>query len=99
MADVEMVWIFVGPKANFPSGVFSSLDSARQWISRHQLTGVLTEYPIDVSVYDWAISRGDFTPTKPIHSTPLFIGTFSSATQAHYHFEAGGCDELDVPSA
>jgi hypothetical protein len=36
--------------------------------------GVLTQYPVDMSIYEWAIERGYFTPRRPDHRTPLFIG-------------------------
>lgn len=83
------VWVFVGEGARFPSGIFTFLDDGKQWISSNRLTGVLTKYPLDQGVYDWAVSRGLFTPKKPEHGSPIFIGKFTSASMDHFHFEDG----------
>lgn len=82
------VWVFVGERSGV-GGVFSQLDIARQWIESRTLSGILTEYPIDVGAYDWAISNSAFRPTKPEHSLPAFIGSFVSAKMRHHHFEHG----------
>jgi hypothetical protein len=89
MLDVKTIWVFTGPKANFPSGVFSSRDSAEEWIKKRSLSGPLTRYPVDVSAYDWAISKSYFKPSKEEHSTSDFIARFSSASQEHFHYENG----------
>jgi hypothetical protein len=89
MSDKSFVWVFNGTGGRFPSGVFSSVQTAELWIARHALTGVLTAYPIDIGVYDWATSSGVFTPKRPEHSSSAFVGTFTSARQEHMHFEGG----------
>jgi hypothetical protein len=53
---------------------------------------MITEYPVDVGVYDWAVARGSFCPSKSHHSTPEFIGGFTTATQNHGHFTDGAHD-------
>lgn len=83
------VWVFVGERNSLPSGVFSSKDSAESWISDHYLTGVLTSYPVDIGIYEWAIEKGYFNPTKEHHKSPDFIQNFSSANLEHYHYENG----------
>ena len=83
------IWVFNGSGAQFPSGVFSSREAASNWISKHRLTGVLTCYPIDEGVYDWATRTGLFEPKRDKHHSPEFIGAFSSAMQQHVHFENG----------
>jgi hypothetical protein len=83
------VWIFKGDSAHWPSGVFSSRGAAVQWITEHHLTGMITGYPVDVGVYDWAVARGSFCPSKPQHSSPEFIGGFTAAAQNHGHFTDG----------
>jgi hypothetical protein len=83
------VWIFLGDRAKRPSGVFSSREAAVRWIAEHHLTGMITEYPVDVGVYDWAVGRGSFRPGKPQHSSPDFIGGFTTAVQNHGHFTDG----------
>ena len=86
---MDVVWVFCGPSAQFPSGVFSSKENAEEWIAKHSLTGTLTVYPIDTGVYDWAIQKGFFNPKEDKHRTPKFIQQFSSASQEHYHYEDG----------
>jgi len=90
--EIGFVWVFVGEGARFPSGVFTSLDIGKAWISSNKLTGVLTKYPLDEGVYNWAISHGLFTPKKLEHGTSIFIGKFSSASMDHFHFENGVMD-------
>jgi hypothetical protein len=83
------VWVFNGENARFPSGVFASRASAEAWISLHHLTGLLTKYPVNIGVYDWAVENAFFTPKRSEHTSPKFIGGFTSASLEHVHFEAG----------
>jgi len=83
------VWVFVGENSRFPSGIFISFEAGEKWIMEHKLTGVLTEYPLNEGVHDWAIAHGLFTPKKPEHSSPSFIGKFTCASMEHFHFELG----------
>ena len=50
--------VFHGTSARFSGGVFSQKDIAEEWIAKHKLSGVLTEYPLDTGVYDWAVKEG-----------------------------------------
>lgn len=83
------VWVFNGQGGQFPGGVFRTSDEAKAWIRKYRLSGVLTEYPIGVGTYDWACERSFFTPKAEKHSTPDFIGKFTSAAQRHIHFDNG----------
>ena len=56
---------------------------------KNKLTGVLTKYPIDIGVYDWAIEHDLFIPKEDKHKHPSFIGSFTSASMDHYHFLDG----------
>jgi len=85
---MDNVWVFNGG-GSLPSAVFTRRDLAVRWIAQHKLTGVLTSYPLDVAVYDWAVASGVFKPQRPDQSEPRFIGRFSSASLEHYHYEAG----------
>jgi hypothetical protein len=87
--SLPTVWIFNGAKASFPSGVFNSRAEATAWIERHKLSGVLTEYPVGVGIFDWAVANRFFTPNKPAHQEAKFIQSFTSARQTHEHYEAG----------
>jgi hypothetical protein len=85
----EGVWVFNGDGGRFAGGIFTSRDRAETWISDNKLNGLLTRYPLDVGVYEWAIAAGLFTAKKPDHSTARFIGSFTTASQTHDHYEHG----------
>ena len=55
---MDSIWIFDGVGSQFPNGVFTTRELAEAWIIKHRLTGTLTQYPIDVGVYEWAIENG-----------------------------------------
>jgi hypothetical protein len=83
------VWVFNGNNSSFPSGIFSTRELAENFIIEYKLSGVLTLYPLDQSVYDWAISNNFFSIKKDDEKTPKFIQRFSSASQEHFHYENG----------
>lgn len=86
---VDSVWIFHGARARFSGGVFTERATAELWILAHRLTGILTRYPVDVGVYDWAVKNEYFLPEKPEHQTSSFVGGFTSARMEHIHFADG----------
>ena len=88
-AEKRKVWVFLGEGATHAAAVFSSLEKAEAWIASSEVSGILTAYPLDQSVYDWMIERGSFRPKKDYQRQPKFIGSFSSAYAEHYHYEAG----------
>ena len=89
MQKDNQIWIFNGSSSRFCSGVFSSRETAENWISRNKLSGLLTLYPINEGVYDWAINNKHFSPKKDVETTSEFIQKFTSANQEHYHYENG----------
>ncbi len=92
MTDILSAWVFHGAGSQFTSGVFSSMRIATEWIEKHGLTGVLTKYPVDVGVYDWATQNGLFTAKKDHETSTKFIQRFTTTSQEHYHFENGKCE-------
>ncbi|MCC3153596.1 hypothetical protein Q3A66_12220 [Hymenobacter sp. BT770] len=87
-ADADAgVWVFHGSGSRFASGVFTTRDQAEAWIHQHDLTGVLTRYPIDQGVYDWAKEKQLFQPTEPEHTEAAFIQRFTSGSQEHFHYD------------
>jgi len=88
---MSSVWVFVGEGANFPSGVFDSREAAGNWIVANELSGSLTEYPLNTSVYDWAIANDLWQPKRDDQKSAKFIQRFSSAHLAHFHYEHGKC--------
>ncbi|MEL6610719.1 MAG: hypothetical protein AAFQ53_01385 [Bacteroidota bacterium] len=85
------VWVFNAARATFPGGVFTTRARAEAWIAKHQLSGTLTAYPIDMSVMDWGYEVGAFAPGKFDNKmdNARFVGGFSSGVQEHYHYENG----------
>jgi len=82
----QFVWVFMGVGARFPSGVFSARDNAEHWIAENKLTGMLTAYPVDNGVFDWARAAG--YEGKRTELTPIFIGSYASRLE-HYHYSEG----------
>jgi len=93
MFPLHQVWVFTGLTGHFPGGVFTDVSLAEAWIAKHSLTGVITAYPVDQGCFDWAIENGctNLSPEKLAikRIDPAFIGSFSSASQEHFHYESG----------
>ncbi|MDP9864949.1 hypothetical protein J2S55_004215 [Streptosporangium brasiliense] len=53
---------------------------------------MLTEYPLDTGVYDWAIEHGHFQPRAAHQQTPSSVGRFTTAHQEHFHYTDGDPD-------
>ena len=92
--DDNMVFVFNGEHNHFPSAVFSSRAKAEEWIARNHLGGTLTAYPLDVSVYEWAINQKYFAPKGDYQRTSAFVANFSSAFTGHWHY---GIDDHNEP--
>jgi len=92
MSQFQSVWVFSGDGGRFPSGIFTAKGGAEKWISENKLTGMLTEYPVDIGVYQWSMHMDYFQPKKDKELTPEFIQRFSSASQEHFHYENGERD-------
>lgn len=56
---------------------------------KNKLSGILTNYPIDIGVYDWAVQNNFFSPNNEKQKLPSFIGSFTFASMEHYHFLDG----------
>jgi hypothetical protein len=85
----KSIYVFMGESAQFPSGAFMSFDLAKEWIEKYTLSGVLTKMPIDIGIYDWAISMEYFEPKREYQKEGKFIQKFTSASLEHWHFENG----------
>lgn len=85
----SQIYVFIGKQAIFPTGVFLSREKAEELISRHSLTGILSVYPTDMLLYDWAIEKEYFEVKKDYQKSPKFIEQFSCASAEHYHYEKG----------
>ena len=88
---MESVWVFNGIQPCFPSGVFTNRAQAESWILLHKLTGTLTEYPLDIGMYEYSVEKKLFKPHKEEHWSSIFIGRFSGGGLNHFHYEDGQC--------
>lgn len=93
MLPERHVWVFNSDARGFPGGVFTDRTVAETWIAMRRLTGVLTAYPIDEGCYDFAIRNGllSLRALEQNKDNPKFVGSFSSASLDHYHYEDGKC--------
>jgi hypothetical protein len=89
MQDEQFIWVFCGEGSHLPAALFTDEGLAETWIKAHMLSGILTAYPINKSVYDWAIENRYFRPAAAHQQNPRFIGTFTCASLRHYHYESG----------
>jgi len=87
--DIDCVWVFNGDGARYASGIFTSKAKAAEWIAHHRLSGLLTAYPVDEGVFDWAIRTGRFRVKGEKHTSSGFIQGFTTAGQDHVHYENG----------
>jgi hypothetical protein len=51
-------------RTNFPAGIFESKEKAEELLN-YSLTGILSLYPIDMLLYDWAIEIFRFEYQAP----------------------------------
>jgi hypothetical protein len=87
--STEFVWVFAGARSTLSSAVFTDKKTADAWISGHRLSGMLTKYPLNTGIYDWALKANKFIPKRDDQKTPEFIGRFTCAYLEHYHYENG----------
>ncbi len=86
---MKSVWVFHGEGARFGSAIFALVETAEAWISENKCSGMLTEYPLNVSVFDWAVESGFFALEKIENKPMSFVQNFTSASQQHFHYING----------
>ena len=89
MTSNNSVWIFVAENAPFPSGVFDTAETGEAWVTKHNLSGTLTEYIVGTGVFEWAVAEGAFMPKPGRIIDARFVGRFTSAAMRHRHYEDG----------
>lgn len=87
----QRVWIFHGQASRFASGVFPDAASGLEWVAKHGLTGILTEYEVGDGCYDLAVKQGRFRNTKLHHGTAEHVAGFSPGL-GHIHVRDGHPD-------
>lgn len=86
----KFVWVFKGAgNSVFPSAIFTTKSEAENWIKENVLSGVLTKYPLDISLYDWSIKNEYFRPKNDFQKNAKTIGSFNSAYLEDYHYIDG----------
>lgn len=93
MEKLQKIYVFNGNNSTFPSGVFTEYELALSWIENHKLSGILNLYPLDVGLYDWAISNNFFIVKTENQKKSNFIERFTCASIEHFHFVDGEVDE------
>lgn len=86
--DSQTVWVVNSVGASLTCAVFLTEQKAVEFIRRHSLTCTLSEFPLDESTYDPAVSRELFRPKNERETSDEFIGDFSPRLP-HFHFEEG----------
>jgi hypothetical protein len=92
LATPRTVWVFHGSHAKFASGVYDNELDAMEGVERHQLSGVVAEYPVGNGAYDLALAEGRFHPSKPHQGSPEPVASFSPGF-GHRHVTAGKVDQ------
>jgi hypothetical protein len=80
----KTVWIVNAEGSSLPCGIFTTEARAREFIDRYGFPCTLSEYPLDESTYEHAVSRGLFRPKKDHEREIWFISQFTPRLQ-HYH--------------
>jgi hypothetical protein len=83
------MYVFTGNKSIFPVGIFNEFELASQNIEKYKLSGILTKYPININLYEWALDNNFLEIKNESQKNPKFIEQFSCASTEHYHFEEG----------
>lgn len=89
--EMHVVWVFSGAypqtRYQFPSAVFSDREKAELWITKYQLSGTLTEYPLNLSVYEWEIQEGYLSSEEECDADT--IQNYETGRLEHFHYEKG----------
>lgn len=88
-SDYSYIWIFSGKGSWSPTAVFTTFDEADEWIRSLGLSGYLSEYPVGISVYDWALALGLHKPKYESQKSPEHIQKFGSSFLQHHHYDRG----------
>lgn len=81
----SFVWVFQCKSAE--AGVFTEFRLAALWARQHKVSGLLTRFPLNQGIYDWAVENDYLTEKQIGHGREgLYLGTFK-----HFHFENGEC--------
>jgi len=93
MKPDNSIWIFIGEGGRFPSSAFTEKEAAESWIAKHNLSGMLSAMPVNQGLFEWAVENDALSMKPDIlekkRKDPAFIGTCTTASLEHYHYENG----------
>ncbi len=84
---MKHVWVFNANRSNFPNAVFTTKSKAELWVRVSKASGVLTKYPLDISVSKWALDKGFIEP-KTSSSTENELNNCTAFLE-HIHYSEG----------
>lgn len=64
--DFKFIWMIPNSDNLNIIGCFTDKVAAEKYIYDHQLKCILTQYPLDISVYDWVIENGFWKPKSDL---------------------------------
>lgn len=86
---MKYCWVFHGQSVGNASAIFSTFIKASEWCQENRVSGILSKYPIDIALYDWAASKHGFKR----HVSDAGKEDFTEGGQQHIHFEQGTSGE------
>lgn len=84
---LSSVYVFHGEKAKFAAAVFTDFVAAEKAIRKDKLSGMLTFYPLNETVFEYTVRKQLFSPSG--NENGDYISRFTSAVLEHYHYENG----------
>ena len=87
-ARLHRAWVLLLHRDRETRAVFSTLGRATAAVPREHASGLLTEFPIDVGAWNFAVAIGGFRVKKPHQREADFIADFTSPLD-HLHLEEG----------
>ena len=80
------IWLIQSSENLNVIGCFMRKHEAETYIFENNLKCMLTKYPINMSVYDWAIQNNFWQPKNDLQKNSKFRAKFNSAYLEHDHY-------------
>lgn len=84
--QLEYIWIIQNSENSNLIACFLNKNDAEKYIQDNHIKCMLTQYPVNISVYDWVISNDYWTPKIEPQKSAAFKANFSSAYLEHDHY-------------
>lgn len=86
-------FVFVGEGSDFPLGIFTALENAKEYMEKYSLSGTVNQFPINIGIMIGGIEEDLFKVKNEYQKGPKFIERFSYASIEHFHFKNRKFDE------